>query len=445
MSSESLDQTRLRELLQRHGIGAWRATRASGIELRAWAPADVEAVLRQLTPGKPNHNPCGREFNRYTGLSFGQRALIYSCVGIGLGLGIPILVVHSAVRLVKQRTFSVFRQTWDEYALGKLLSLASEFDQYVMAPVGLVRQSVDRRAALCVNRDGVFQVMTSGYSVMSHVWEETMGWNSPEGFGKVDLALRKKGIHKTHFLKFFERCGATWLWVDVLAMPEILEDMTPPQQADTESLRVGVINNLSTIYRNADKVFVFDSLALQLKTGSLIDVAVVLSLGRWITRMWTLAEARLGRRVLIKTADGEADLDEIVALLEDEVAERYVGLGQTLAKKRGDAPPKPKYELSDLVDAYRYAHTGESIDSVRAAYPLLGLEWEAGWDQKDGMLHLIKELPTESASLASLSGEQGLPEPYHEIPLGLNMLRGDMSPSPPITAENVTEDLVNIT
>ncbi|KAK6218860.1 monocarboxylate transporter [Colletotrichum tabaci] len=402
---------RLQEVLQRHGIGTRRAIVVANTNLRLWEPADVDAVLQQVKLRGRNHNPCGREFNRYRGLGLGLKIFMYSCIGGGFALGIPIYLVHSTIRMFKQWSVSVFRQTWNEYGLTGLLTLGSDFDRYIKAPLDLVRQSVKQQAALCVNRNGNFKVMTDGYSVMSHVWEETMGWNSPEGFGKVDLSLRKKGIHKAHFQKFFDRCGATWLWVDVLAMPEVLEDMSPQQQNETEFLRVGVINNLNSIYRRADRVVVLDSLALQLKTGSLVDVAVVLCLGRWVTRMWTLAEARLGQRVLVKTEDGEVDLDDVIGLLEGEVLgpdHRYAGLARTLSTKRGETPPRATYELTDLVAAYRFAQTGEAVDEIRAVYPLLGLKWEDEWEQSDGISHLKEAFPAESETLATFCEERGL-------------------------------------
>ncbi|KAK2010952.1 monocarboxylate transporter [Colletotrichum eremochloae] len=415
MAPEGADsRLRLQEVLQRHGIGSRRATIASNRELSRWEVADVEAVLRQLSLRGRDHNPCGREFNQYRGLSLGSKMFMYSCIGGGFALAIPILIVHSTIRLFKQRSFAVFRQTWNEYGLSNLLALGFDFDRYIKAPLSLVQQSVDQKAALCVNADGSFKVMQGGYSVMSHVWEETMGWNSPEGFGKVDLSLRKKGIHKAHFRKFFDRCGATWLWVDVLAMPEVLEDMSSQQRSETEALRIGVINNLNSIYRNADKVVVLDSLALQLKTGSLVDVAVVVCLGRWITRMWTLAEARLGRRVLIKTEDGEADLDEVIALLEGDVlgsVPRYADLAKTLSAKRGSIPPRARYSLADLTSAYEFAQTGEAIDKVRSAYPLLGLTWEVGWDERQAVINLRETLSAESDALVTFCTERGLPNP----------------------------------
>ncbi|KAK1983983.1 monocarboxylate transporter [Colletotrichum cereale] len=413
-SEESDSRLRLQEVLQRHGIGSRRAIITSHSVLSRWEAADVEAVLRQVALRGRNHNPCGREFNRYRGLGLGSKVFMYSCIGGGFALAIPMLIVHSTIRLFKQGTFSVFRSTWNEYGLSKLLALSFDLDRYIKAPLNLVRQSVEQKAALCVDGDGNFKVLHGGYSVMSHVWEETMGWNSPEGFGKVDLSLRKKGIHKSHFRKFFDRCGATWLWVDVLAMPEVLEDMSLQQQSEMEALRVGVINNLNSIYRNADKVVVLDSLALQLKTGSLVDVAVVLCLGRWVTRMWTLAEARLGRKVLIKTEDGVADLDEVIALLEGDVLDsdpRYAGLAQTLSAKRGATPPQAKYDLADLTAAYKFAQTGEAIDNVRSAYPLLNLAWEVGWNERQAVLNLKKTLPAESDALRTFCTERKLPDP----------------------------------
>ncbi|KAK1572721.1 monocarboxylate transporter [Colletotrichum navitas] len=358
--------------MERYGIGSQRSALAVKTELQLWEPTDVEPVLRQLTLRGRDQNPCGPEVNQHQIQGINPK------------------------------------------------------DEYVKAPLDLVRQSVGKQAALCVNRDGMFNLMPSGYSVMSHVWEETMGWKGPGGLEKLDLSLRKRGVPKAHFVKFFDRCGATWLWVDVIAMPEVLEDMTPTEKTEIESLRVDIINNLSSVYRRADKVVVLDSLALQLNTGSPIDVAVILSLGRWIRRMWTVAESRLGQKVWIITANGATDLDEIISLLEEEVMgsrhHRYSGLLKTLSTTRGTSSPPAQSGLLDLVEAYRNVHTGDPIDRVRAAFPLLGLRWRFGWGQKEGMLHLIKQLPTDSAFLISHYGERGIPGCYNSIPSSLNQL-----------------------
>lgn len=97
---------------------------------------------------------------------------------------------------------------------------------FVKAPLDLVRLSIQKQAALCVNKLGKFQIRTQDYAVMSHVWGETCGWATPTSWGPVEPELRKKGIPYQHFEKFFDRCEAEWLWVDILVMPEIFDDMT---------------------------------------------------------------------------------------------------------------------------------------------------------------------------------------------------------------------------
>ena len=437
-SAEGLDYDRdlqLFELLQRYSIGRRRAQKNATDELGRWEVADVEAVLRQIKFEGRDQNPCGPEFNIYRRMGIGTKAFLYSCLGLGFICLLPIFIIHSSFRFLKHWKLSVFRKTWNEGHLHSLVSLVSGADSYVKAPIELIEKSVEESAALCINRSGQFKLMTSGYTVMSHVWEETMGWNGPSGFGKVDLSLRKKGIGRSHFLKFFNKCGAEWLWVDVIAMPEILEDMSEQERRETERLRVGVINSFATICRGADQVVVLDSLVMKLETGSPVDVAIVLCLGGWITGMWALTEARLAHRIVIKTGNGEMDLDEMIEILlhfATEPTHRYFNIAKALFGWRGDITSRDvRCQLEDLVQSYRHAYTGEDIDTVRAAFPLLGLTWEAGWTKEDGLRFLISQLSDESPLLASFCAERGMHEPYSWAPSRLNMLKG--SPSPTLT------------
>ena len=96
---------------------------------------------------------------------------------------------------------------------------------YVKAPIHLVNMSIQQGAALYVNRQGKFSIRKESYAVMSHVWAETMGWQRVDGWRPVELSLRKLGLPRSHFLRFFDHCQEEWLWVDVIAMPEVLEDM----------------------------------------------------------------------------------------------------------------------------------------------------------------------------------------------------------------------------
>lgn len=65
--------------------------------------------------------------------------------------------------------------------------------------------------------------MASICAVISHVREEEIGPNSLGGLGNVDLSFRKKGTYKDRFLEHETSKSAERLWVDAIAMPEILE------------------------------------------------------------------------------------------------------------------------------------------------------------------------------------------------------------------------------
>jgi hypothetical protein len=47
----------------------------------------------------------------------------------------------------------------------------------------------------------------------------------------------------------------------------------------------------------------------------MIEVAVILALSRWMSRLWCFMESWLARAVVLKTADAAFDLDELLDLL----------------------------------------------------------------------------------------------------------------------------------
>ena len=282
---------------------------------------------------------------------------------------------------------------------------------FVKAPLHLIERSVQEGAALCVNRKGQFKILTKGYTVMSYVWAEIMGWQSKQGFGPVDISLRKKGIHYFHFLKFFDRCNCEWLWVDLIAMPEVLEDMSADEKQRIQCLRVTIINQLRGLVRSADKVVVLDALLLRLSTASPIDVGICLVLGLWITRLWTFIETRLARRVTLRTKDAQFDLDEIIdhfdKMLNNE-EHRYFHLYSRLARLREDVsgervrigspfrPGSPTPNL--LVEIFHGTENrwaGAAIDEARALFPLLDMKWDYRWTVVEGFNHVAEAFPTD--------------------------------------------------
>lgn len=335
-----------------------RANRVSKSELNKFAVDDVAAILDQVSPlsrKAGSNEPCGPEVNR-----------------------------------------------------------ASRIDwiiTFVKAPSSMLQQSVDQHAALCVNRLGKFQVRTSGYAVMSHVWGETCGWNTPTSWGPVEPELRKKGIMYSHFIKFFDRCEADWLWVDILSMPEVFDDMTAAEKAQTENLRTGVINCLHSIYTRADKVVCLDGLLLRLHSGGMIDVAVILCLSRWVTRLWPFTETKLAKRLVLRTEDATFDLDNIVEFLYEVVNnedDRYFSIFTRLAPLRpvpqghrnwAVSPPETSPQTAqifhDIYTGCENRYSDVDIDQARAIFPVLKLTWQTGWTLKQGLRHIADSYPND--------------------------------------------------
>jgi len=235
---------------------------------------------------------------------------------------------------------------------------------------------------------------------MSHVWAETMGWQRVDGWGPVDISLRKMGLARAHFLRFFDRCQEEWLWVDVIAMPEVLEDMSDAQKMEVEELRTGVINSLHSVYTRADKLVVIDTTLLRLSTRSPLDVAVTLCVGFWITRMWNFTEARLAKKVVLKTRDWSFDLDEILEFLAKNSTNhgnRWYPIFERLVHLRDEtAHGLPSSTL--LESAYwagEHRHTDVDLDQARVLFPLLDLKWEHGWTLEQGLSAVSNAYPAD--------------------------------------------------
>ena len=348
-----------------------RANRVAAPELGSWTESEVTSLLDQLTP-KPrrpgNDEPCGPDVNR------------------------PSAIVDWMFTFVK-------------------------------APLPLIQQSIRQQSALCVNRLGKFQIRRNDYAVMSHVWGETCGWRTPTDWGPIDPELRKKGIIHRHFLRFFDKCETEWLWVDILAMPEVFDDMTATEKAETEELRTGVINSLRNIYTRADKVVCLDGLLLRLHSGGMIDVAVILCLSRWIAWLWPFVEATLAKRVILKTEDSAFDLDEILTFLYKTVDNDKHRYFQLLARLRllrptptghphWGSPLRPNSrDREPFVDIHFGCENrlcDVSTDQARALYPVLDLTWQTGWTLDQGLRHIADSFPKDQDILQEYCRYRGI-------------------------------------
>ncbi|KAH8821441.1 monocarboxylate transporter [Xylogone sp. PMI_703] len=388
-----------------------RAKRVAAIELCRFSPEEVSLILAQLHPeiNRPgNNDACGPVFNGAPAPPW-LHAVVDGMLATGTVMLIPLQLGAAVGYMAKGRFKDILTEVPKPTA--NLWSWGRGLMAHVKASPQLVQESLEPGVALCVNRAGNFKLLRSGYSIASHIWGESMGWQTPTSWGPVSLALRKKGMHLEHLKKFFDHCEAEWLWLDVLAMPEVYEDMSDSEKESTERVRIKIINNLRGIYQRADNVIVFDSLLLRLHTMSIIDVAVILSLSRWVARIWCLTESRLARSVVIKTSDGAFDLDEILNFLRENVnneSHHYYPLFYRLSNLR---PPSPsnvglirsrlREDVADqplLVQVYHgceYRYTDVELDKARALYPLLDLQWTYGWSLRDGLRHIQQSFPQE--------------------------------------------------
>lgn len=387
------------EVVLRHGITPGRARKVASSDLLQWPAPDVDAVLNQVRWVTKDKDPCGPSFNTWKKWPWWVSPSIWILVTGGATLVLPLQVVGLLNLLLRGR----FRMIWTELPRPTIAiwQWGQNITRFLKTPMELVRRAVEEKAALCVNKYGKYKIMTEGYTVMSHVWAETMGWNGPNGFGPVELSVRKEGIFFDHFLKFFMRCKAEWLWVDVIAMPEVLEDMSNSEKEEVEKLRVGVINCLNKIYTRADKVVILDSMALQLQTGSVADVAVTLACGWWIARLWTYPEVRLARQALVKTQEGFIDLDKVIDFLREYCKDdqhRYYGLTKRMMWLR-PGPDAGPITMMDIYQGCLDRQTKVGVDQARALYPLLDLKWEVGWTLQQGLAHIKESFPEQTTTL----------------------------------------------
>lgn len=389
-------------MIQDYGIGPQRAKQVSRSGFSRFDIEDVRRILdclKSLPSIAGSREPCGPPFNLHVGIPIWMRGTLWAIMTFGTLLLFPAQVGAATVLLFRGRFWPIWKElprpTFD------LIAWARDMTLFVKAPIHLIKKSVKQGAALCVNRQGRFTIRRGDYAVMSHVWGETMGWQRKDGWGAVDLSLRRMGIARQHFLRFFDRCESEWLWVDVIAMPEVLEDMSEAQKEETEILRTGVINSLRSIYTNATKVVVIDTLLLRLSTRSPIDVAATLCMSFWMTRLWTLTEARLAKKIILKTSDWSFDFDEVLELIARTVINdqhRWYGFLIRLVHLRDQTkhgfPPYSSLESAYWAGENRYTDIG--IDQVRVLFPLLDLKWENGWSLQQGLSKILETHPQEA-------------------------------------------------
>jgi hypothetical protein len=124
----------------------------------------------------------------------------------------------------------VWRDTTTDH-LAVLLGMG--LSSYVKAPLRLV--GTVNPTKLRIMRELIWDVQTIERRLQCCVayWGETISWQTPSGTPSTE----ERAVLE-HLQKFFNHCTAEWLWIDVLAIPEVYKDMSEVEKEKTEEVRV---------------------------------------------------------------------------------------------------------------------------------------------------------------------------------------------------------------
>ncbi|MCJ1386837.1 hypothetical protein MMC17_009965 [Xylographa soralifera] len=305
------------------------------------------------------------------------------------------------------------------FASGSGLALhesVQERDAWVRPPRSLVEQAAKGKLALCVNVRGGWSLRTRDFVAISHVWEEG-----------IQADNENRGLAKSLLDSIFVELGhvnTSWIWLDCFAIPGGNKALT----AHEEIVKKDIINNLSSIYHNADAVIIFDAMTMRLQSHDLVDVAVVLLCGKWMTRVWTLQEIWLAKDGLVLTALGHVKFREILLALRylsgnQENNESVIGPhSPSVLHTVHETVNAPKFEqmylrlirlvyiegqkptLTSLALTCYGRRTGNDIDYARAFFPLLGLEWKVQNSREQGMDQIYKSQMYNAKRLVLMHG-----------------------------------------
>ncbi len=151
------------------------------------------------------------------------------------------------------------------------------------------------------------------YIAISHVWAHGSGNPSQNGLptcslsvlqskvsGTLDLLVHKRIRQEPSFEKEWSR----WFWMDTLCVPV---------HSDSKPLRKRTILQIKDIYRCALAVLVFDRDLEEWQPREIrVEFIVRLLLSSWYSRLWTLQEARMARRLMISIQGQAIDLDSFI-------------------------------------------------------------------------------------------------------------------------------------
>ena len=166
-------------------------------------------------------------------------------------------------------------------------------------------------------------------------------------------------------LKVAAEFNLEWIWLDIAMV------------SDVQEIRIMSINAMNRVYSTAAITLVCDRLLLSMKGGTDREKALAISLTDWFTRVWTMQEAILSKRLIFLQRDGYwMGRDLFMSLLhncsEGPICHwKQCGAILTIWSIVGTS--------GQLLDRIFYANgsrrTTKKIDMTRALFPLFDLKW----------------------------------------------------------------------
>ena len=377
------------ELLTRYGVEDDIATWESKNAFYHWELSELEAIFQRIQRPSPSFS--------YLGSS-------------------PVELAKWQKECENRATRRGYKSGSDSiYFEGWWSSIWSKRKEWLSPPRELMQQAAREKKALCVNKAMQWDLRSGGYAALSHVWieglqrEETKGGLSVEKLQRVFILLEKAKI------------DIEWIWTDVLVIPggggltSSLED---------EMLTTDIINTMELVYKRAEMVVIIDAMVLQLYAQSLEDIAVVLLLGRWHSRMWTFQESSLANKAVIITATRICTLQDLVSFAATAEASNYNKYHKIWLKLATMSKPDRGISIPDLTTICSTRKAGVEIDYARALFGVLGLKWEYGMTKEQGLQRILNSQKDHATRILFSAGAPRLKVRPAWAPSSLAQLSG---------------------
>jgi len=215
--------------------------------------------------------------------------------------------------------------------------------------------------------------------------------------------------------------GLEWIWLDIAMISGV------------EEIRTISVNAMNQVYSTAAITLVCDRLILSMEGGTDREKALVVSLSDWFTRLWTMQEALLSRKLVFVQQNGNWEADEMYMSLLSSCAE---GIGHhwkqygailtiwSLAKSSG-------LPLARIFYANGSRRTTKKIDMTRALFPLFDLKWaSSSTTLEEAQIILVYHLGPDATRGVFLFGPIGLPAPFTWAPLCFSACSGTLLNGP---------------